>query len=381
MKKTLVAISALIAVGAQAQSSVTLSGVVDAGFQSNDYKGAKVTGIANDGAYTSTIKFSATDDLGGGLKAIGQLQSDFNSVSTNGNRGKSNTDGTVAEASSWGNSEIFVGLTGGFGEVRMGVVNNGSLATYGVGQPFGTKIGSAFRGIFATDDTLGSSLVRQENSINYKTPAFNGFSGAIYKSAKQTKATASNYSTTMGNYDIKGTQEISVNYANGPLNASYTQQVQDSQNVGTSAVSAYATGTTATTYTTTDGTTDSTLKTAAANYKLGDITLYALNQANSKSDGTNKRSASMISAKFDMGAHSFLIGTATAKANSGTYNGKSTNMTSVGYDYALSKTSSFYGRYERINDNAVLLTQPTQLTAVTGNNVRSRTGVGIKIGF
>jgi hypothetical protein len=56
-------------------------------------------------------------------------------------------------------------------------------------------------------------------------------------------------------------------------------------------------------------------------------------------------------------------------------------MTSLGYEYALSKTSNLYGRYESINDQAVLLTQPTQLTAVTGNNTRTRTGFGLKIGF
>jgi len=379
MKKTLVAIAALASVTAFAQ--VTITGTFDSGYQALDYKGVKVIGFGNNGANTSGFAFNVTEDLGGGLKAIAKLGTDFNSVSTNGNRGVKNADGTLAEASAFGNSEIFGGITGGFGDLRIGVPNNNSLTSYTTGQPFGTAIGSAFRGLFATDDTLGSSLARQENSLKYSTPAMNGFTGVIYKSNKQTKAAVSNYSTTMGNYDVKGTQELAVNYANGPLNASYTSQVQDSQDVGASAVSAYATGTTATTYTTTAGTTDNSLKTAAANYTMGQWTVYALNQTNGKSDATNKRSATMFSAKYVMGVHTFLVGTASAKASSGTYNGKTSTMTSLGYEYALSKTSNIYGRYESINDQAVLLTQPTQLTAVSGNNTRTRTGFGLKIGF
>jgi predicted porin len=379
MKKTLVAIAALASVTAFAQ--VTITGTFDAGYQALDYKGVKVIGFGGNGANTSGFAFNVTEDLGGGLKAIAKLGTDFNSVSTNGNRGAKNADGTLAEASAFGNSEIFAGITGGFGDLRLGVPNNNSLTSYGVGQPFGTAIGSAFRGLFATDDTLGSSLVRQENSLKYSTPAMNGFTGVIYKSNKQTKAAVSNYSTTMGNYDIKGTQEIAINYANGPLNASYTSQVQDSQDVGASTTLVALTGTSASTYTTTAGTTDNSLKTAAANYNMGPWTFYALNQTNGKSDQTNKRSATMFSAKYVMGVHTFLVGTASAKASSGTYNGKTSTMTSLGYEYALSKTSNIYGRYEAINDQAVLLTQPTQLTAVTGNNTRTRTGFGLKIGF
>ena len=379
MKKTLVAIAALASVTAFAQ--VTITGTFDTGYQALDYKGVKVIGFAHNGANTSGIAFNVTEDLGGGLKAVGKLGNDFNPTSTNANIGAKNADGTWANAGTFAGSEIFGGLTGGFGELRMGVVNNNSLTSYGVGQPFGTAIGSAFRGLFAADDTIGSSSVRQENSFKYQTPAMSGFTGVIYKSNKQTKAVVSNYSTTFGNYDIKGTQELAVNYANGPLNASYTSQVQDSQDVGSSAVAVFATGTSVTTYTTTAGTTDNALKTAAANYTMGPWTFYALNQTNGKSDQTNKRSATMFSAKYVMGVHTFLVGTASAKASSGTYNGKTSTMTSLGYEYALSKNSNIYGRYESINDQAVMLTQPTQLTAVTGNNTRTRTGFGLKIGF
>ncbi len=69
MKKTLVAIAALAATGAFAQSSVTIDGVVDAGYQSVNYKGNTVNGIAGNGSSTSQLNFRGTQDLGGGAKA------------------------------------------------------------------------------------------------------------------------------------------------------------------------------------------------------------------------------------------------------------------------------------------------------------------------
>jgi len=73
MKKTLVAIAALTALGAQAQSAVTIDGIFDVGYQSNNYKGTKISGINGNGSSTSQLNFRVTQDLGGGLKAIARL--------------------------------------------------------------------------------------------------------------------------------------------------------------------------------------------------------------------------------------------------------------------------------------------------------------------
>jgi predicted porin len=381
MKKTLVAIAALTAVSAFAQSSVTITGTFDAGYQSLDYKGVKVNGIAHNGSATTGFAFNITEDMGGGLKAVAKLGTDFSPTSQLANSGVKNADGTLANGSTFGNGELFVGLTGKFGQLHLGSPNNASFGSFSTGQPFGTAIGSSFRGLYATDDSLGTSLVRQENSVKYQTPAISGFTGVIYKSQKQTKAVVGNYSSTFGNYDFKGTQEIGLNYANGPLNASYTTQTQDSKDVATSTVAAYATGTTATTWTNTAGTTDNKLNTFGANYTIGATTAYFLNQTNKKSDGTNDRSATSFSVKHVMGVHTIMATVGDLKAKSGTNNGKNSKVVGLGYDYALSKTSSLYARYESIKDDAVVLTQPTQLTAVTGNNDRTRTAIGLRVGF
>jgi len=63
MKKTLVALAALAAFGAQAQSSVTIDGIMDAGYANINYKGAKTTGVLNNGSSTSQINFRGVQDL------------------------------------------------------------------------------------------------------------------------------------------------------------------------------------------------------------------------------------------------------------------------------------------------------------------------------
>jgi len=75
MKKSLIALAALAAVGsASAQSSVTLYGVVDVGYGSHKTTGPagasiKSRGIMDTANAGSRIGFRGVEDLGGGLKA------------------------------------------------------------------------------------------------------------------------------------------------------------------------------------------------------------------------------------------------------------------------------------------------------------------------
>ena len=105
MKKTLIALATLAAVSgtAFAQSTVTLYGVVDAGIT----KGATTTTFTGGGINgTSRLGVKGTEDLGGGLSAVFQIETGLNS-------GKE-------AASSLGDRGAFVGLAGAFGTVTLG---------------------------------------------------------------------------------------------------------------------------------------------------------------------------------------------------------------------------------------------------------------------
>jgi predicted porin len=124
MKKSLIALAALAAVsGVQAQSSITIYGILDAGYSSkestttkfggstntNSLVKTKTSGIAGNGAEsTSRLGFRGTEDLGGGLKANFVFETALNPAE--------------ATLTAMNNRQAFVGLEGGFGVIRAGTV-------------------------------------------------------------------------------------------------------------------------------------------------------------------------------------------------------------------------------------------------------------------
>jgi predicted porin len=379
MKKTLVAIAALAAFGAQAQSAVTIDGQFDTGYQSLKYKGTSVTGFAGNGSTTSQINFRGVEDLGGGMQARFRVETDWNTASNNGNTGVKNADGTVAGVSSFGNGEIRGGIAGGFGAVDFGAINNSGLTAFLTGQPYGTAIGSSFRGLFI-NDTSGANGVRFDNSARYTTPSFSGISGTLLRVNKQTVATTANFGA-LGAYDYMGVNEFSINYNNGPLNATYSSIKQDYDGVGATAYTA-PTLTALGASTTTNQTFTTKLNTLGANYALNASTkVYFLNQTRTKSDGTLDRAVTTVSASYTMGANVFTAQMGSGKDKGTAGNNASSKLTSVGYDYNLSKLSSVYVRYENTKDDGGWVANAATIPSVAGDTTRTRTALGLRIGF
>ena len=110
MKKSLIAVAALAAVGAaSAQSSVTLYGVVDTGYgvvQTKTEQGGvttktRTTGLMSGNLSGSRWGLKGQEDLGNGLSAVFNVETGFNSVKGD------FTDGF--------NRRSVVGLKGSFG--------------------------------------------------------------------------------------------------------------------------------------------------------------------------------------------------------------------------------------------------------------------------
>jgi predicted porin len=273
-------------------------------------------------------------------------------VSNSGNTGAKKSDGTVAAASTFGNGEIRVGLSGAFGSIDMGAVNYNSLTTFLTGQPFGTAIGSGFR-VTAVNDAQLVSAVRSDNSAKYVSPSFNGLTASLYYAGKQTKSSATDFSTTFGAYDMQGTKEIGVNYVNGPIAASFSNLKQDYNQVGT-------------------GTTDSTVNTLGANYTMGAAKFFVMNQTNKKSDNSVDNKYTTVSAAYTMGATTVMAQVGTLKNVAGL----KTDLMALGANYSLSKRTTVYARYESFDDKAGVAAI-TGYTAVNGETTRTRTGLGV----
>jgi predicted porin len=375
MKKTLIALAAVAATGAFAQSSVQIDGVMDAGYQAINYKGGKVNGIGNNGSATSQINFRGTEDLGGGLKANFRVETDWNTVSNKGNTGSASSpvtlgNETVAAASTFGNGEIRVGLAGGFGSIDAGAVNYNTLGTYLTGQPFGTAIGSGFR-TFYVNDAQSTSQVRSDNSVKYTSPTFSGFNASLYYAGKQTKAVDTTATATaaavkqtsfggLGAYDMQGTTEVGLNYANGPLAASFSSLKQDFKDVGT-------------------GTTDSTVNTLGANYAFGDAKLFGLYQTNKTNTNSVNNKAFSISGTYIMGAVVLMAQAGDVKND---VNGTKSKLVGLGADYNLSKRTAVYFRAESIDDKAGTVQAALTPATIKGTDTKfARTAVGIRHAF
>jgi predicted porin len=403
MKKTLVAMAVIATTSAYAQSTVSIDGGFDAGFMQINYKGADntVKGFNGNGSSTSQINFRGTEDLGGGLKANFRFESDFNAVSTYANTGlASSTNASIASqsinsvGSTFGNGEVRVGLESpSFGRFDIGSVNYNSLTTYGTGQPFGTAIGSGFRTLFI-NDIQATSQVRAENAIKFTTPTLNGFTGSIYKSYKQTKATeqtavtsastvglmaqANAFSTSMGAYDQQGTSELGLNFANGPIAASFSSLKVDVNGVQTLQSSDAAAAASS-----------STVTTAAVKYTLGNAAISVLNQTNKNNISSVNTTANTYSVAYTMGSTVLMAQLGEGKANVGTYNGSKSKIIGLGADYNLSKRTALYFRSESIDDNARMgnssvnpnaIANTTALNALTDQKF-GRTAIGLRHTF
>ena len=132
MKKSLIALAALAAVGAaSAQSSVTLYGVIDTNYgwarlteknmnqQSGTVK-TTTTGLNAAGGNMSGSRWGlkGQEDLGNGLAAVFNVEAGFNSGT--GQFAQPYLDGDGYETGSGFNRRAVVGLNGGFGQVLLG---------------------------------------------------------------------------------------------------------------------------------------------------------------------------------------------------------------------------------------------------------------------
>lgn len=196
MKKSLLALAALTAFAgaASAQSSVTLYGRVD--LSVNKGIGSDVKSISNGSG--SRLGLRGTEDLGGGLSALFNIEHRFNA-----DTGADSTGGVRF----W-NGRSFVGLQGGFGQIIFGREYTTSfLGTQLVADPWGWDTVAAQNGITGLG---GIAKVRNDSSVTYKISAA-GFSFG----AQVAEATDSIVS-----YPAKPVN-FNVGYAAGPLNVSF----------------------------------------------------------------------------------------------------------------------------------------------------------------
>ena len=321
MKKSLIALAVLAASGAaMAQSSVTLYGVADAGV--TYLNGAdNWSGVTSGNNLTSRLGFRGVEDLGGGLKANFVIEGGFNLDNGDGASGYA---GAKAGEGFQFKRRSTVGLSGGFGEVRMGrelTAAYNATARYDVFGSVGIGQSRLWADGGVVDASANATAVttnqRISNALTYVSPDFSGFKFGL------------NYGfgeTTASNSD-SGYLGAGLMYDNGPLSLGLgLERLNNGLNSdATSDIDAWSLG----------GSYDFGVAKLLGGYRTSKV---------DRATGENKRNGAYVAVTAPVGP-----GLVRASYNryENKYNGgkDKADQLSVGYVYGLSKRTSVYGTY------------------------------------
>ena len=197
---------------AQAQSNVTIYGIVDAGIVSERGGSAgSVTKVTSGVGSQSRLGFRGTEDLGNGLSAIFQLEA-----------GVKVDDGSLDNTNSaLFNRQAFVGLK----SKDAGTLTIGRQYTMlynamsQVADPFGAGYAGSIKNLFPA----AGANTRASNAVVYATPSMSGFSAeALYSLGEQAGSNEAGRQFGLG-----------LNYGQGPLNARLVYNNRNNDTVAT----------------------------------------------------------------------------------------------------------------------------------------------------
>ena len=302
MKKSLIALAVLAASGAaMAQSSVTLYGVADIGFARVDNGTNVVNRLDSGNLNGSRWGLRGVEDLGGGLKAIFTMESGF-LLDT----------GAQADSARMFNRQSFVGVSSGFGTVKLGRQMNALYSNASSFDPFNNALaGDSSR-------LLNYQGSRTDNAITYAYAA-SGFRGEVQYALGEV-AGNNTASRTIGGF---------VGYKAGPIDVVLTSQ--DTRNAADTA------------------STKVTL--LGGNYDFG-IAKAFLAYDVEKGFGVTDRRHAIVGAAVPLGAGTVKVSyikrqdktAGVAKGNAQQY--------AIGYTYDLSKRTALYTSYSHLDNDA-----------------------------
>ena len=241
MKKSLLAVAAMTAFAgaAQAQSSVTVYGILDVGYTGGNARAQTASGtvketvnrISNSMESGSRIGFRGTEDLGGGTSALFTFEL---GIQPAGNAGSNQTGvGTAqvtAGTSTWAPNvrQAFVGFAKkGMGDAKVGTQNTlfweqaGSNTTGQLAQTYGSMLAPSTDGVFfnaaANTAAAGSQsaayTARTTNTIRVATERMAGLVGkAAYTMSNQNRTQAADGTGYSGGTNNQSGYQFALDY-------------------------------------------------------------------------------------------------------------------------------------------------------------------------
>ena len=325
MKKSLLALAVLTAVSgaASAQSSVTLYGKVDLGLVLDSGSSAGKS-VRLDSGVTggSRIGFKGVEDLGGGLKAAFQLETGYCADSAAG------APNFCTGSNQFMGRQAHGDLTGAFGALSAGRQYSLGFNNLSTIDPFGTGFAGQVNNI------VDPSGIRLNNSVTYSTPNMRGFVGSAEIA----------FGEQTGNWQANRETGAGLTYASGPAYVGFTYYNVDNAAGSGVARKNYLLGGT---------------------YDFGIVKIHALGQ---KSTGPTTLDVLDLMGGVTVPIAGGSLMASYIHHNDRTSADKDASQWGVGYLYPLSKRTSVYSAFGKINNlNGAAFTVGNATAAGTGN--------------
>ncbi|WEY38372.1 MULTISPECIES: porin [Paraburkholderia] len=358
MKKSLLALAALGAFAgvAHAQSSVTLYGIIDEGFNINtNSSGKHLYNLSSGVMQGSRWGLRGTEDLGGGLKAIFVLENGFDINS--GKLGQANKGST--QGLEFGR-QAYVGLSSQFGTVTLGRQYDSVVDFVGP-----LEAGDQWGGYIAAhpgDLDNFNNAYRTNNAVKFTSADYAGFKfGGLYSlggvagdySRNQVFSFGAGYTNGplvlgagylnvrnpnvgfFGDNGASSTVASTTNYISSPVYSGYAS-AHTYQVIGAAGAYTFGAATVGLTYSNIKflGLGDTTSGPNATGYRAGETATFNNAEVNFKYQLTP---ALLIGAAYD-----YTRGSSVALSNGTDNPGAKYHQFSLGTDYFLSKRTDVY---------------------------------------
>ncbi len=287
---------------AVADSGVTLYGLFDTSVEITHNGNSTTTRMDSGSARGSRFGLRGGEALGGGTRAIFELENGFGS-----------DDGTFSVPGTLFNRQAWIGASGGWGELRMGRQPSPLyLPAKGALDAFGAGTMASGLNNFSTITPYINKAVR------YRTPELGGLSAIVMVGLRD--------DTMVQRTQVNNFHAV-LDYRRGPLNALVAmQEVHDAS--GTGVTRAYFGG---------------------GSYRLGNIQLFAAAYAGRQTANLVHKNVYSVSARYYFaGASSVALGYAyVADRAAGSGNA---DQISAMYRYTLSQRTELYATLSRLNN-------------------------------
>lgn len=341
MKKLIIFLSGVASAGilnaAYAQSSVTLYGVIDNGIEYQNAGAGAVVRAVSGGLFASRYGLKGSEDIGGGLHINFQLEQGFSGVT-----------GAASNSAEAFSRQAWVGMSGGFGEVRFGLQNTPQyifmnpeldpMAVMSLGSPM---------------NNFNSLTVRVNNAISYFTPTVYGLSAQFMVAMRDATTKPTN-----------GLQfyNAAVRYVNGPFRAAAGYE-QAANAAGTSILKIFSAGT---------------------SVGVGPVRFYLAYHTERQTDNSEKRDVYEVSSSYTFGPADRLA-LMYGYAHDRTGQGNNAQQVGLAYEHFLSKVTTLYasaGFIQNRNQAQFALngTAYAGIAVAPGTNTRGVT-IGIEHAF